>query len=130
MLRFVADLNRVYREQAALHTVDFNWQGFEWLQARDNENSVFAFLRRSEDVDDCVVVVSNFTPVPRKAYKVGVPFGGQWREILNSDSAYYGGSNVGNAGLVLANEEPWGNQPKSVSLILPPLGTIMLKREE
>ncbi len=127
--RFVADVNRVYREQAALHTVDFNWQGFEWLQARDNENSVFAFLRRSEDPNDCVVVVSNFTPVPRQGYRVGVPFAGGWREILNSDSAYYGGSNVGNAGLVIADDRPWGNQPNSMSLAVPPLGTIYLKRE-
>ncbi len=125
--RFVADLNRVYRGEPALHQVDFDWHGFEWLAARDNENSVFAFLRRARVPDECVVVVANFTPVARLGYRVGVPSGGTWHEILNSDAALYGGSNVGNAGLAVADELPWSNQPYSLGLTLPPLGTVYLK---
>ncbi len=125
--RFVADVHRVYRAEPALHQADFDWRGFEWLEARDNETSVFAFLRRATDRDDCVVVVSSFTPVPRLGYRVGVPFGGPWRELLNSDSELYGGSNVGNAGLVMAEEVPWSNQPHRVTLNIPPLGTLYLK---
>ncbi len=74
-----------------------------------------------------MVVVSNFTPVPRRTYRLGVPYGGAWREMLNSDSELYGGSNVGNAGLVVADGKPWGDQPQSLLLTLPPLGTVYLE---
>src|SRR3569833_1478876 len=93
--RFVADLQHVYRSEPALHQVEFDRPGFEWLEARDNENSVFAFLRHAADANDCVLVVSNFTPVPRESYRIGVPFGGVWQEILNSDSRFYEGSDMG-----------------------------------
>jgi len=125
--RWMTDLNRLYRAEPALHQVDFDWPGFEWLEVHDNENSVFAFLRRGHDPDNPVVVVSNFTPVPRHAYRLGVPRGGHWRELLNSDAEMYGGSNLGNGGLVWATDEPWGNHAHCLEVTLPPLGMLLLK---
>ena len=125
--RCVADIHRVYRGEPALYEVDFDWRGFDWLESHDNENSVFAFLRKAADPNDVIVVVSNFTPVPRYEYRVGVPTGGVWREVLNTDSALYGGSNVGNGGIVSALDDGWAGQPHSVCLTLPPLGALYLK---
>ncbi len=126
--RLVGDLNHLYQAEPALHQVDFDWQGFEWLIAQDNENSVFAFLRRASDPADCVLVVSNFTPVVRRGYDVGVPIGGPWREVLNSDAELYGGSNVGNGGIVWARDEHANNgRAHTLSLTLPPLGVLYLK---
>ena len=125
--RCVADIQHVYRSQPALYEVDFDWQGFEWLESHDNENSVFAFMRRGHNPSDIVVVVSNFTPVARYGYRVGVPTGGPWREVLNTDSSLYGGGNVGNAGQVWAADEGWAGKPHSLSLTLPPLGVIYLQ---
>ena len=125
--RCVADLHRVYREYPALHQVDFEWTGFQWLESHDNENSVFAFLRRGRDANDAMVVVCNFTPVPRSAYTVGVPTGGPWREVLNTDSSLYAGSNVGNGGVVWAQDQAWSGQSHSLCLTLPPLGAVYLR---
>ena len=127
--RCVADLHRVYRSHPALYEVDFDWRGFQWLESHDNENSVFAFMRMgaSGSLSDSVVVVCNFTPVPREGYQVGVPTGGPWREILNTDSSVYGGGNVGNGGEVWARDEPWAGQPHSLCLTLPPLGAVYLR---
>jgi len=125
--RCVADIQHVYRANPALYEVDFDWQGFQWLESHDNENSVFAFLRRGHDPNDVMVLVSNFTPVPRYGYRVGVPAGGPWHEVLNTDSSLYGGGNVGNNGQVWATDEPWAGQPHSLSLTLPPLGALYLR---
>jgi 1,4-alpha-glucan branching enzyme len=125
--RCVSDLHRVYRSEPALFQVDFNWQGFDWLESHDNENSVFAFLRRGVAPDDVVVVVSNWTPVPRYGYRVGVPTGGPWREIFNTDSSLYAGGNIGNNGLVWADDQPWAGRPHSLNLTIPPLGAVYLK---
>jgi 1,4-alpha-glucan branching enzyme len=125
--RWVADLNRLYRAEPALHQVDFDWPGFEWLEVHDADSSVFAFLRRAHQRDDCVAVLCNFTPVPRDEYRVGVPVGGPWHELLNSDADSYGGGNMGNGGLVWANDEPWAGRPHSIQLTLPPLGVVFLK---
>ena len=124
--RCVADLHRVYRSQPALHEVDFNWHGFQWLESHDNENSVFAFLRMGRHPNNMLVVVCNFTPVPRYEYRVGVPTGGPWREVLNTDSSLYAGSNVGNGGQVWARDDAWAGQPHSLCLTLPPLGAVYL----
>jgi 1,4-alpha-glucan branching enzyme len=107
--------------------VDFEWTGFQWLESHDNENSVFAFLRRGREPDDLMAVVCNFTPVPRYRYRVGVPTGGPWREVLNTDSSLYGGSNVGNGGVVWAGDETWSGQPHNLSLTVPPLGAVYLR---
>jgi 1,4-alpha-glucan branching enzyme len=123
----VADLHRAYRSNPALYEVDFDWTGFQWLESHDNENSVFAFLRRGRDPNEMVVVVCNFTPVPRHEYLVGVPTGGPWREILNTDSSLYAGGNIGNDGLVWATDEAHAGQPHSLSLTIPPLGALYLR---
>ncbi len=127
ILRLVCDLNALYRSQPALHQVDFEWQGYEWLELHDWENSVIAFLRRARNSNDSIVVVCNFTPVVRDSYRVGVPSGGYYREILNTDSEIYGGSNVGNQGGAWGVPEPHAGRPFHVSLKLPPLGVLFLK---
>jgi 1,4-alpha-glucan branching enzyme len=124
--RCVADLHRVYKFEPALHEVDFDWRGFEWLESHDNENSVFAFLRKAQDPTNVVAVACNFTPVPRYDYRIGVPTGGPWREIFNTDSSLYSGGNIGNGGLVWALDEPWASQPHSLCLTLPPLAAVYL----
>jgi 1,4-alpha-glucan branching enzyme len=125
--RLVGDLNRLLKEQPALHQIDFEWPGFEWLELHDWENSVMAFVRRARDSGDEVVVVANFTPVVRENYKVGAPRGGYYREILNTDAAHYGGSNVGNEGGAWAHEWPHAGRPFHLNLRLPPLGVLFLK---
>ncbi len=127
--RWVEDLNRVYRREPALHEVDGDPAGFEWIDCSDNENSVVSFLRRATDPADCVVVVLNFTPVPREGYLVGVPEAGWYREILNSDAGIYGGGNVGNGGGASTEPIVTHGRPHALRLTLPPLGCLMLKRE-
>ncbi len=122
----VRDLNDVYRGDPALHVRDFEWEGFEWIDCHDAQNSVLVYLRKTGD--DFVVVALNFTPVPREGYRIGVPAPGVYREILNSDAADYGGSGVGNGGQTLAAEErPWMNRPYSLEVRLPPMAGILLK---
>ncbi|TMC54575.1 MAG: 1,4-alpha-glucan branching enzyme, partial [Chloroflexi bacterium] len=128
LMKFVADLNQMYRAQPALHEVDFHWDGFQWIDFHDVDESVIAFVRRAKKRDDFVVVVCNFTPVPRQGYRIGVPAAGQYRELLNSDSQYYGGSNLGNGLGVPADALPWQGLPYSLLLTLPPLATIVLKQ--
>jgi 1,4-alpha-glucan branching enzyme len=123
----VGDLNRLYRRCPALHQLDCDPQGFEWIEAGDADHSVFVFLRRGHDGTDPVVVACNMTPVVRADYRVGVPFGGRWREILNSDSEIYGGSNVGNGGHLNAEDQSWHGRPASLRLTLPPLATVILE---
>ena len=127
ILQLVRDLNALYRVEPALHQVDFEWQGFEWLELHDWENSVLAFLRRARDPNDAVVVVCNFTPVVRENYRIGVPSGGFYREILNTDSDIYGGSNCGNRAVPGACPSPTRGRPFHLSLRLPPLGVVYLK---
>lgn len=125
--KLVADLNALNRSEPALHQVDFDWQGFEWLELHDWENSVIAFIRRARDHADSIVVVCNFTPVPRENYRVGVPTGGYYREIMNTDSTIYGGSNVGVEGGCWARPEPHAGRSHHLNLRLPPLGVLYLK---
>lgn len=126
--RLVSDINALYRTEPALHQVDFDWTGFEWLDLHDWENSVVAFLRRSRSPEESIVVVCNFTPVVRHNYKVGVPDPGYYRELLNTDAACYGGSNVGNIGGQHAHQGEHAGRPFHLSLTLPPLGVVFLKR--
>lgn len=123
----VGDLNAMYRQTPALFEVDFEWQGFEWLELHDWENSVLAFLRCGKDPSDSVVVVCNFTPVVREDYRIGVPRGGFYRELLNTDAQRYGGSNVGNQGGIWARHEPHAGRPYQISLRVPPLAVLFLK---
>ena len=126
--RWVRDLNRVYAAEPSLHEVDFDGAGFSWIDCHDSANSVVSFLRRAKDTADVTVMVVNFTPVPRLGYRVGVPQEGWYRELLNSDSALYGGSNVGNDGGVLAEPVIAHGYAQSLSLAVPPLGFLLLKR--
>ncbi|MBP6596320.1 MAG: alpha amylase C-terminal domain-containing protein, partial [Arenimonas sp.] len=126
--QLVRDLNRIYREQPALHRLDCEAAGFQWLVADDAENSTFAWRRRDGRGGDAIVVC-NFTPVPRIAYRVGLPedAASQWREALNTDSRHYGGSDLGNgAGALVAEAVAAQGHPRSLSLTLPPLSTLML----
>lgn len=127
--RFVKDLNQLYRQEPALYENDFEWTGFTWIDANDSDNSVFSFIRSASLSDEFVVVVSNFTPVPRMAYRVGVPKPGYYRELLNSDAEIYWGSNMGNGGGRATEDIPWHGYNQSLALILPPLSTIILKLE-
>jgi 1,4-alpha-glucan branching enzyme len=126
--RFLADLNRLHRDLAALHARDADPAGFRWLVAEDADNSVLAFLRLAPDFEP-VVVVCNFTPVTRANYRLGVPSDGAWQELLNSDASVYGGSGVGNYGRVDAHPVPLHGQPWSLTLTLPPLGLLYLTPE-
>ncbi len=125
VMRWVGDLNRLYRELPSLHQWDCDPRGFGWIDFHDAERSVFVFMRR--DVDDgCTVIVLSFTPLPRHDYRVGVPRGGWWAERLNSDATEYGGSGLGNRGGVTADEVPAHDLPCSLRLVLPPLSVLML----
>jgi 1,4-alpha-glucan branching enzyme len=125
--RFVRDLNRVYASEPALYECDFDGHGFQWIDCNDNDNSVVSFVRRAANPDDFVVSVLNFTPVPREAYLVGVPRAGSYVELINSDAEAYGGSNVGNGGVVFTDAIAAHGHAQSVKLKLPPLGCLILK---
>jgi 1,4-alpha-glucan branching enzyme len=122
----VRDLNRLYRQAPALHEVDFEPAGFEWIDCSAWAESVVAFVRRARDPRDVVLVVCNFTPVARHGWRVGVPAPGVWRERLNTDATAYGGGGAGNAGGAWAAPVPWHGQPHSVALTLPPLAVLIL----
>jgi 1,4-alpha-glucan branching enzyme len=123
----VRDLNRVYRDEPALWQVDFSPDGFRWLEPNDAPNNALAFMRISKDGSRRLICVANLSPVPRERYRVGLPVGGSWTEALNTDSAYYGGTGVGNLGAVEAQERSWHGQPHSAELTLPPLGVVWLR---
>ncbi len=125
--KWVQDLNHFYRKELALHEVDFSNDGFQWVDFRDAEASVIAFLRKGKESGNVVMVAANFTPVPRLNYRVGVPVPGLWREMLNSDAKIYGGSGHGNFGGVQTTPVPSHGHYQSISLVLPPLGMIFLK---
>jgi 1,4-alpha-glucan branching enzyme len=125
--RFLADLNRLYRNQPALYEVDFDYTGFEWIDFMDSDNSIITFMRRASDYKDVLVFVCNFTPVYREDYRVGVPFHCEYEELLNSDSEIYWGSNKGNYGGLWSDEIAWHNQPYSLKLKIPPLSTMIFK---
>ena len=123
------DLNRLYASEPALHELDTDPAGFEWIDAGDSAASVLSFMRKGSSTDDLVLVVCNFTPVVRENYRVGVPRTGPWREVLNSDAADYGGSGAGNMGRVQAMPVPYHGLPYSVNLTLPPLAAVFFKSE-
>jgi 1,4-alpha-glucan branching enzyme len=125
----MADLNALYRREPALYEVDFESQGFEWIDCQSADDSVLAYIRRAKDPNDFVVVVLNFTPVTRDSHRVGVPLGGYYRELFNTDSQYYGGSNVGNHPGVTAENIPHHGRPYSLDMHLPPLSVTVFKPE-
>jgi 1,4-alpha-glucan branching enzyme len=128
LCRWAADLNALYRSVPAMHELDCEPAGFEWVDLHDAEHSVLAFLRRGRsDEGSTVLVAANFTPVPREGYRLGVPTGGSWREVANSDAGDYGGSGVGNLGAAEAEEVASHGRPYSLPLTLPPLGIVILE---
>ena len=124
---FVKELNSLYRREASLHQVDDSYSGFDWIDFRDTESSVIAFLRFAKNRDDFLVFACNFTPVPRRGYRIGVPRPGAYREIFNSDAAMFGGSNLGNGGRASAEPVPSHGLPASMSITLPPLAVVIFK---
>jgi len=125
--RLVVELNRLHGAEHALHEVDFDWPGFEWIDCHDADSGVLSFIRRAKNPEDFLVVVSNFTPIVRETYRVGVPEQGFYAEVLNTDASVYGGSNVGNLGGIQAHAVPWNGRDYSLSLRLPPLASLFLK---
>jgi len=128
MQRLVGDLNRIYRDIPALHQLDCDGLGFEWLDVENNVHSILAFLRRGYEGSQDVVVVLNLTPTPHSDYRIALPQSGFYRECLNTDAACYGGSNMGNGGGVQSIDEPLGMHPCQLSLTLPPLAAVILER--
>ncbi len=137
MQRWVRDLNRMYAQLPSLWEGDFDWQGFSWIDCHDHENSVISFLRRAAPADrapkevhtpdNTTVMLVNFTPRPRYGYRIGVPGGGTYLEVLNSDAEIYGGSNVGNLGVIDADDRPSHGFAHSLTLTVPPLGFLLLQ---
>jgi len=125
---WVQDLNHAYQRERSLYEIDFDGSGFRWIDCQDNENSVISMIRRARDPHDFTVMIANFTPVPRPAYRVGVPEWGWYRELLNSDSERYGGSNMGNSGGCHTEAIPAHGFDQSISLTVPPLGFLLLKK--
>jgi 1,4-alpha-glucan branching enzyme len=125
--KWVRDLNRLHKAEAALHDLDFDPAGFDWIDCNDPDQSTLSFLRFSVGGAEAVVAVFNFTPVPRHGFRLGVPFPGRWTELANSDVAEYGGSGLGNLGAVEAREEPAHGRIYSLEITLPPLATLFFK---
>ncbi|HJY05808.1 MAG TPA: 1,4-alpha-glucan branching protein GlgB, partial [Bryobacteraceae bacterium] len=126
---FCKSLNELYKSQPALYQVDFHWEGFEWIDFHDVENSILSFIRRGKNPNDYLVFACNFTPTPHKGYRIGFPEPGWHVEIFNSDSELFGGSNMGNGGGVMAEDKPSHGRAASAELILPPLGVVVFKPE-
>jgi 1,4-alpha-glucan branching enzyme len=126
---WVEQLNRLYRHEPALHELDADPRGFEWIDCNDHAASTLSLVRKGKSARGDIVVACNFTPIPRVGYRLGVPGGGFWRELLNSDAKEYGGSGMGNLGGVLAEEQPVHGRPYSLNLTLPPLAAVFLKAE-
>jgi 1,4-alpha-glucan branching enzyme len=124
----VRDLNHLYRNEPALYELDFDGAGFEWVDFSDQDQSVISYMRKGQSGHDAVLVVLNLTPMARLDYRVGVPEGGRWRELLNSDAAEYGGSGFGNFGGIDAAPLPIHGRSHSLSITLPPLGILVLKK--
>jgi 1,4-alpha-glucan branching enzyme len=129
LLRWIRDLNTTYRGVPALHAPDTSPGGFAWIDCNDAEQSVLVYLRRGGGAD-VVIVACNFTPVPRRNYRIGVPAGGGWEEILNSDATLYGGSGQGNLGGAVAAPVLWHGRPQSINVTLPPLAMVAFRGRE
>lgn len=127
--KWVKDLNHFYRSEPALYELDFSNEGFEWIDSSDWEKSIISFIRKGKETHDIILVVCNFTPVPRYNYRIGVPRGGFWKEMLNSDSTMYSGSGQGNSGGIEASPIPAHDRYYSLSLTVPPLGILFFKNQ-
>jgi 1,4-alpha-glucan branching enzyme len=128
--RLIGDLNRAYVSEPALHALDSDSTGFHWIIGDDRANSIYVFYRSGFAGTPPVIAICNFTPVPRTRYRIGAPRKGLWRELVNTDAAVYGGSNVGNGGSVIATDGRSHGQPFSIELTVPPLATLLLRFDE
>ncbi len=126
---FIRDLNQLYQEEPALSKLDYDWAGFSWIDIHDTDNSVVSFMRKSDKEEETLVFVCNFTPVPRYGYRLGVSSAGIYHEVINSDATRYGGSGVENTQPMPSGPMAWQSCPHSILLTLPPLGTVILKRQ-
>ncbi|HMP76310.1 MAG TPA: 1,4-alpha-glucan branching protein GlgB [Kiritimatiellia bacterium] len=126
---FVGALNKAYAAQAPLHEIDFSWEGFEWIDLHDHDNSILSFQRKSAKPGDAVLCVFNFTPVVRNVYRLGVPEPGEYEMVLNSDHAEFGGSDVGRGARMASEAKPWHNHEHSITFALPPLAAVYLRRK-
>jgi 1,4-alpha-glucan branching enzyme len=122
----VKDLNQIYKDEHALHEVDFKWEGFEWIDISDADNSMLSFIRKGKNPDDYLVFLLNFTPTLHKEYKFGVPEACSYEVVLNSDSEFYGGSNAG-PGTIEGREGAWHSQPANITVTVPPLAGLILR---
>ena len=111
----------------ALHYYDFDEKGFDWVDCNDSDQSILIYQRNGRD--DSVIIVLNFTPVVRKNYRIGVPFGGHYEELFNSDSSYYDGTNTGNSDPIISEEKTWMNKDHSISITLPPLAGLIIRKK-
>jgi 1,4-alpha-glucan branching enzyme len=127
--RWVSDLNRLYKEEPALHELDFDAAGFHWIDCNDSQQSALSMMRKGRSRQDTLIIACNFTPVPRQNYRVGARKAGFWSEILNSDARDYGGSGQGNLGGIEAAPISFHGLPFSLNLTLPPLGMVFMKRD-
>ena len=127
--QWVKDLNKLYREEPALYERDFTPDGFEWIDLNDYNQGVISFMRKSADGKSRIIAVCNFTPMTWHDYNIGVPEQGLWKELLNSDAAFYGGSGQGNLGGRQAIPKPFHGRPYSIALTIPPLGIVFLKKD-
>jgi 1,4-alpha-glucan branching enzyme len=125
---YLGDLNQLYREESALSLLDYDAAGFSWIDVHDSDNSVVSFMRKSKKKHETLVFVCNFTPVPRYGYRLGVPYAGEYYEVINSDATRYGGSGIENKQPMPSAPIYWQNCPHSLLLTLPPLATVILKR--
>ena len=128
--KWIKDLNQLYKTDPAMYELDFSIDGFEWIDSHNWEHSIISFIRKGKDTDKIILIVCNFTPVLRNNYKIGVPRGGFWREVLNSDAEIYGGSGCGNSGGVEATAKPAHGRTHSTSLTLPPLSVLFFKNSD
>jgi len=123
----IRDLNKLYCRELALHQLDSEPQGFDWIDFSDHDQSILAFQRNGKESTESLLIVCNFTPVLREHYRLGVPEGGSYHELLNTDAAIYGGGNHGNLGIVAAESKPSLGRPQGIDITLPPLSTIVFK---
>ena len=120
-------LNKFYCDNKAFWQVDFDWNGFQWIDCNDNENSIVSFVRKAEDSNDFIIAVCNFTPEVRQNYRIGVPSKGHYVEVFNSDDEAFGGSGVLNNGEIISQDVPWHNREQSITITVPPLATVYLR---
>jgi 1,4-alpha-glucan branching enzyme len=130
LMEYSKALNKFYCDHKALWQVDFDWNGFQWIDCDDNENSIVSFVRKAEDGSDYVIAVCNFTPESHTGYRIGVPEKGSYREVFNSDLEIYGGSDVKNDGDISSEDVVWHNREQSIVITVPPLATVYFRRSD